>query len=338
MGGNGELHSRQGSGATGEAPPKSQVGYSVVIPLFNDEKSLPGVHERVSTVFRSLGKPYEIIYVDDGSHDGTFEALRAVHHADPTHVKAIRLMRNFGQHPAVTAGFDHVAGQVVITLDSDLQNPPEEIPRLLAKLDEGYDVVTGWRQNRQDSLSRRLPSFFINWIISSSTGVRLHDYGCMLRVYRREVVELLNRCGETTRFITALTSWLGVSIAEVPIRHEARQEGRSRYGFGRLLRMTLDVVTGYSIAPIQTISVMGIIMASVGIVAGLFLLAWRVIFGVNVTGLATFVALLLVLFGVQLAALGIIGEYIGRIYLEVRQRPYYLVRTVIDTSPTEGNE
>lgn len=311
-------------------PVSPDIVYSVVIPLYNDESTLPVLHQRVSAVMQDLSQPYEIVYVDDGSQDNTFDVLSKIHHQDRPHVRAIRLMRNFGQHPAVTAGFDHVAGEVIITLDSDLQNPPEEIPKLLAKLDEGYDVVTGWRQIRHDPWRRKLPSHLINWIIASTTGVKLHDYGCMLRVYRRHVVQLLNQCGESRRFITALTSWLGVNIAEVPVRHEPASLRGSRYNYRRLIRMTLDLVTGYSLVPIQLVTALGLAMASIGIAAGLFLLGWRIVFGVNPTGLSSFVALLLVLFGIQLAGMGIIGEYIGRVYIEVQGRPYYLIRTVLD--------
>jgi undecaprenyl-phosphate 4-deoxy-4-formamido-L-arabinose transferase len=297
--------------------------------------TLPVLHQRVSTVMQDLGQPYEIVYVDDGSQDGTFDVLLEIHHQDPTHVRAIRLMRNFGQHPAVTAGFDHVAGEIVITLDSDLQNPPEEIPKLLARLEEGNDVVTGWRQVRHDSWMRKLPSRFINWVIASTTGVKLHDYGCMLRVYRRHVVQLLNQCGESRRFITALTSWLGVNIAEVPVRHEAAGLRSSRYNYRRLIRMTIDLVTSYSLLPVHLVTALGLAMASIGIAAGLFLLGWRIVFGVNSSGLSSFVALLLVLFGIQLAGMGVIGEYIGRIYTEVQGRPYYLIRTVVDRKPID---
>ena len=309
---------------------RPNIFYSVVIPLYNDASTLPLLHERVSAVMQSLGQPYEIVYVDDGSADDTFNIMSETHERDPFHVRCIRLMRNFGQHPAVTAGFDHAAGEIIITLDSDLQNPPEEIPKLLDKLDEGYDVVTGWRQVRHDPWMRKLPSRFINWVIASTTGVKLHDYGCMLRVYRRHVVQLLNQCGESRRFITALTSWLGVSIAEVPVRHEAASLRGSRYNYRRLIRMTLDLVTGYSLVPIHLVTALGLVMASVGIAAGLFLLGWRIVFGVNPTGLSSFVALLLVLFGIQLAGMGVIGEYIGRIYTEVQGRPYYLIRTLLD--------
>ena len=304
--------------------------YSVVIPLFNDAQILPALHQRVSAMMRELQEPYEIVYVDDGSRDNTFAALSQIHQTDPGHVKAVGLMRNFGQHPAVTAGFEQTGGKIIITLDSDLQNPPEEIPKLLDRLAEGYDVVVGWRQIRQDSLLRTLPSKFVNWLISRSTGVKLHDYGSMLRVYRREVVQLLNQTQESAKFITALTSWLGVKIAEVPVRHDTAVDGQSRYSIRRLFRMTIDLITSYSLVPIQIVTAVGLLMAIIGISSGLFLLAWRIFFNVNVTGLSSFIALLLVLFGIQLAGLGIIGEYIGRIYIEVRNRPYYLIRTILD--------
>jgi len=309
------------------------VAYSVVVALFNDAANIPAIHREISSVMEGLGRAYEIVFIDDGSVDGTAGVLAEIHRHDPVHVKAVQLMRNFGQHPAVTAGFDHAEGDIVITIDSDLQNPPDEIPKLLHKLDEGYDVVTGWRQMRGDSWTRMLPSRLINWIISSLTGVQLHDYGCMLRVYRRRVVELLNQCGENRRFITALTSWLGVRIAEVPVRHVQAPLRGSRYNYRRLLRMTIDLITGYTIKPIQILTIMGLAMACIGVAAGLFLLGWRIYFQVNPSGLSSFISLLLVLFGVQLAGLGIIGEYIGRIYMELQGRPYYIIRAMIDRKP-----
>lgn len=309
--------------------------YSVVIPLFNDAQILPELHRRVTMVFESLGESYEFVYVDDGSRDDTFSTLNTIYQSDSSHVKAIRLLRNFGQHPAVTAGFEQTSGEIVITLDSDLQNPPEEIPKLLNKLAEGYDVVVGLRQIRHDSLFRTLPSKFINWLISRSTGVTLYDYGSMMRVYRREVVQLLNQTHESAKFITALTSWLGANIIEVPVRHEPAADGQSRYNLRKLFRMTIDLATSYSLVPIQLVTAVGLIMAAIGIGTGLFLLAWRIIFTTNPTGLTSFIALLLVLFGIQLAGLGIVGEYIGRVYIEVRGRPYYLVRTMLpkNTNP-----
>lgn len=334
MAASGTIHDNLPAGSHGDS--SAPVHCSVVVALFNDAATLRDIHARISAVMREMGEPYEIIFVDDGSRDNTAEVLEEVHGSDPEHVKAISLMRNFGQHPAVTAGFEHAAGEVVVTIDSDLQNPPDEIPRLVAKLDEGYDVVTGWRQMRRDVWTRTLPSRLINWIISTLTGVKLHDYGCMLRAYRRSVIELLNQCGESRRFITALTSWLGVKIAEVPVTHVAEPLRESRYNYARLLRMSIDLVTGYSLVPIQVLTFTGIVMAIIGIAAGLFLLGWRIVFQVNPSGLSSFISLLLVLFGVQLAGLGVIGEYIGRIYTELQGRPYYIVRRILDRDRTGG--
>jgi undecaprenyl-phosphate 4-deoxy-4-formamido-L-arabinose transferase len=325
----------------GEQTPLHQppsLVYSVVISLFNDAEILSELHQRVSDVMQSLNEPYEIIYVDDGSRDNTFAILSGIYQADPTHVKGVRLLRNFGQHPAVTAGFEQASGQIVITLDSDLQNPPEELPRLLEKLAEGYDVVVGWRQVRRDSISRTLPSKFVNWFISRTTGVELHDYGSMFRVYRRKVVQLLNQTRESAKFITALTSWLGFSIVEIPVRHETAADEQSRYSIKRLFHMTVDLATGYSLLPIQVVTAVGLLMAIIGVSTGLFLLVWRIVFNSNPTGLSSFVALLLVLFGIQLAGLGIVGEYIGRIYTEVRGRPYYLVQTLLDRKSEPAND
>lgn len=326
---------RNGQSLPLQRPPT--LTYSVVIPLYNDAEILPRLHQRVATVMNALQESYEIIYVDDSPRPDTFAVLNEIYQADPLHVKGVRLLRNFGQHPAVTAGFDQVSGQIIITLDSDLQNPPEELPKLLDKLAEGYDVVVGWRQIRQDSSLRTIPSKFVNWLISSTTGVKLHDYGSMMRVYRREVVQLLNQTQESAKFITALTSWLGVHIVEVPVRHEAAADGQSRYNLRRLLRMTIDVATSYSLVPIQIVTTVGLLMAAVGISAGLFLLVWRILFNTNITGLNSFIALLLLLFGIQLAGLGIVGEYIGRIYIEVRGRPYYLIRKILERKEPISN-
>ncbi len=301
--------------------------YSVVIPAFNEEGCLEQLNLRLTEVMESLGEEFEILYVNDGSRDRTPEILDELSERDPR-VRVIHFTRNFGQHPAVYAGFDQLRGQVVVTLDADLQNPPEEIPKLLAKLEEGYEVVAGVRKVRHDSVFRTLPSKFVNWMVGRLTGVPLRDYGCLLRVYRREVIDMLLRCEEQTKYFTALISWLGVKIAEVDVEHAERAAGSSKYNFLKLIRMNFDLLTGYSIFPIQVISLGGIVVSIIGLGLSLFfiLLAlvyadaqlWWILLGFS-TGFF--------FFGLQVMALGLIGEYIGRILIEVKERPYYLIRS-----------
>lgn len=303
--------------------------YSIIIPIFNEERNLNELYSRLSKVMKNLKQTHEFIFIDDGSSDNSYQILKKFHQQEKR-VKVIKLSRNFGQHPAVMAGFEKAKGEIIITIDGDLQNPPEEIPKLIKKLNRGIDVVTGWRETRNDPLIRRIGSKVINWIIWKLTKVKLKDYGCMLRVYRRKVIELLKRCPEQTKFITALVSWLGVSITEVKIRQNPRKRGISKYNYLKLAAMNFDLITGYSIFPIQIISFLGIGLSIIGFFSGLFLLAWRFIFGAGITGLVSFIALLLILFGLQLIALGIIGEYIGRIYIEAKRRPYYIIEKEIE--------
>jgi len=308
----------------------SEVRYSVVIPVFNEAANIDELHARLSAVMEELDGTCEIIFVDDGSRDGSFDALKKIHNAD-NRVRVLRLTRNFGQHPAVTAGFDASHGDIIITLDADLQNPPEEIPKLVAKLAQGWDVATGVRQARKDSILRRAPSKLVNWVIGKLTGVPLEDYGCMLRAYKRRVIELLSECPEATRFITALVSWLGVSIVEVPVEHAVRKHGRSKYGFGKLVRMNFDLLTGFSLFPIQVIGMAGAALCVLGVLA-LVVLA-TLDFAVGLSGLwAWWIAAAMgTLAGVQLVAIGILGEYVGRISVETKARPYYVIRERLDS-------
>ena len=215
---------------------------SVVIPVYNEAENLADLHRELTASLASVGQSYEIVVVDDGSTDSSFERLRAIEAADPR-VRVLRLRRNFGQTAAFSAGFDHARGEIVVTSDGDLQNDPADIPRLLAKLDEGYDMVCGWRQQRRDPVSKKIPSWFANRIISAATGVRLHDYGCSLKAMRSEVVKGLRLYGEMHRFIPAVASWMGVTLAEVPVNHRPRTRGRSKYGLGRTVRVLLDLFT-----------------------------------------------------------------------------------------------
>ncbi len=235
---------------------------SVVIPLYNEEESVPHLHQALTDALTNYGAPYEIVIVDDGSHDRSFELLNEIAQRDP-HLTVIQLRRNFGQTAAFSAGFDYARGDVIITMDADLQNDPNDIPLLMAKIDEGYDIVSGWRKDRQDRfLDRRLPSMIANRMISDVTDVRLHDYGCSLKAYRADVLQHVHLYGELHRFIPALASQVGGTVTEVPVNHYARQYGASKYGIGRTVRVALDLITvwflgGYATRPIHVFGTLG---------------------------------------------------------------------------------
>jgi len=313
----------------GAVPEDAMPSLSVVIPVYNEERNLDALYARLRPVLNRTGRPYEVIFVDDGSVDRSLEVLRRLHDAHRA-VQVIALNRNYGQHAAVFAGLDHARGDVIVTLDADLQNPPEEIPRLLAQVEAGHDVVGGWRQSRRDPSIRRLLSWCVNRLTSFTVGVRMRDYGCMLRAYRREVVDTLRGCREISSFIPALANSFARSPVEVPVRHDNRANGRSRYGPFRLIRLAMDLMTGFSLLPIQVVSLAGIGIALLGVGFGVFLLVRRLFVGPEVEGVFTLFAILFVFVGIQVLALGLIGEYVGRIYLEVRRRPRYVVRAVYD--------
>jgi undecaprenyl-phosphate 4-deoxy-4-formamido-L-arabinose transferase len=302
---------------------------SVVIPVFNEEDNLVELHARLATTLNRQDYAWEVIYVDDGSRDRSWEILEGLNQRDE-HVRLVRFNRNYGQHMAVFAGFERVRGQVVATLDADLQNPPEDVPMLVAKLEEGYDVVGGWRQFRQDSWLRKLPSRIVNIVTSKVVGVELKDYGCMLRAYRREVVDAMSACQETSSFIPALANTYANKVLEVPVGHAQRHAGQSKYGLLKLFRLHFDLMTGFSVLPIQLVSLMGSVVALVGLAFGLFLFARRIIVGPEVEGVFTLFAILFVFVGLQILGVGLIGEYVGRIYREVRRRPRFVVRETRD--------
>ena len=307
----------------------SSPDISVVIPVYNEEANLEPLYERLGAVMEDLGRPYEVLFIDDGSQDGSLEILCRLQEKHEA-IRLIQLNRNYGQHAAVFAGFDHARGDVVVTLDADLQNPPEEIPRLLDKMAEGHDVVGGWRENRQDHAFRRLLSWIVNKITSRVVGVEMRDYGCMLRAYRREVVEVLRGCSEVSSFIPALANTFAASPTEIPVRHERRTNGRSKYSPFRLIRLNFDLMTGFSLLPIQVVSLSGIGIALLGLGFGGFLMLRRLLIGPEAKGLFTLFAILFVFVGIQILALGLIGEYIGRIYMEVRRRPRYVVQRIFE--------
>ena len=314
---------------TAEARPR----LSIVIPVFNEEENILLLAEEIRRALDPQAVAYEVVAVDDGSTDGTWARLESVRAQDPRWI-LVGLRRNFGQTAAMSAGFDHARGDVIVTLDGDLQNDPADIPRLLA-LAKDHDVVSGWRKVRQDAfLSRRLPSMLANWLISRVTGVRLHDYGCTLKAYRREVVEHLHLYGEMHRFIPAIASWMGISLAEVETRHRPRRFGRSKYGITRTLRVILDLITvkfllSFATKPIQVFGLLGLFAAGVGIAIGGYLTALKLAFGAQIGGRPLlFLGILLILVGVQFLVMGLLGEMLVRVYHESQRKPIYMVKRV----------
>jgi glycosyltransferase involved in cell wall biosynthesis len=313
-----------------EVAPRPRL--SVVVPVYNEEESIPQLYERLTAELSALGVGYEIIAVDDGSRDASFTLLRELAESDPR-LRVVRFRRNFGQTAAFSAGFDRARGQVVVTIDADLQNDPADIGRLLAKMDEGYDVVSGWRERRQDPfINRRLPSMLANRLISWSTGVHLHDYGCSLKAYRSEVVRGIRLYGELHRFIPAIASWQGVEVAELAVNHRARQFGKSKYGISRTIRVVLDLVTvrfllSYGTRPMQIFGLLGLIATMLGVVVGAYLSWIKLAYGAAIADRPLLLlAVLLIVLGVQFVSLGLIGELIVRTYYETQQKPIYVVR------------
>lgn len=313
---------------------------SVVIPLYNEEESIPHLCRTLTEALERFGRPYEIIIVDDGSKDRSFALLAEQAQQDP-HLTVIQLRRNFGQTAAFSAGFNHARGDVVITMDADLQNDPNDIPLLMAKIEEGYDIVSGWRKDRQDRFwDRRLPSMIANRLISNVTDVRLHDYGCSLKAYRRDVLQHVRLYGELHRFIPALASQVGGTVTEVPVNHYARQYGRSKYGISRAVRVALDLITvwflgGYSTRPIHVFGTLGLLSAAGGFLLGLYLTFVKFSLDQNIgTRPMLQLAVLLVVIGVQLITMGLLGEMMTRTYFESQDKPIYVVRKVVTRSET----
>ena len=307
------------------------VFVSVVVPLYNEADNVKDLHRELVASLEALGRPFEILLVDDGSRDGTSEAVLELEAHDPR-VRAIVLRRNFGQTAAFSAGFDHAQGEVVVTSDGDLQNDPADIPALVAKLDEGFDLVCGWRRQRQDTLSKRLPSFFANRLISWATGVRLHDYGCSLKAMRVEVVRGIRLYGEMHRFIPAVASWMGVRVAELPVNHRPRLRGTSKYGLGRTVRVLLDLFTvkfllAYGTRPAHLFGLMGLAFGGLG--AGIlgYLAFIRLFLDTAIGGRPLLLlGALLFLTGVILVNFGLMGELLVRTYHESQGKPIYVVK------------
>jgi len=310
---------------------------SIVIPLYNEAENVEPLYAELSAALDATGKSYEVIVVDDGSRDDSFVRLKAVHGRDGRW-RIIRFRRNFGQTAGFSAGFAAARGAIVITSDADLQNDPRDIPKLLVKMDEGgYDIVSGWRVNRKEPFfSRRLPSMLANRMISSSTGVTLHDYGCSLKAYRSEVVKNIRLYGELHRFIPALASWMGVSVAEAPVNDRARRFGKSKYGISRTFRVLLDLITvrfmlGYVARPLQVFGRIGLASAGLGLLCGLYLTFVKLALGENIGSRPLLLlAVLLVILGVQMISMGLLAEMITRTYYEAQDKPIYMIREQLD--------
>ena len=304
--------------------------FSVVIPIYNEEANLPELMERTLKACRAVSVPFEIILVSDGSHDGSPELIAAAAEANPGEILGIFLNRNYGQHAAVFAGFERASGDVIISLDGDLQNPPEEIGKLYAKMTEGYDVVAGVRVPRCDTVFRRFFSYLTNLITAKVTGVKMHDYGCMLRAYSSRVVKAMLECTERSTFIPVLANSFARHTAEVEVRHAERKAGDSKYDLWKLINLQFDLLTGMTTFPLRLLTVVGILIALIGAGFGAFLLLMRLIHGAEwaVQGVFTLFAVLFVFVGAQFIGMGLLGEYLGRVYKDVRARPRYLVHEV----------
>lgn len=309
---------------------------SIVVPIYNEEENVRALHESVSSALSGSGLDYELILVDDGSTDGSYSLLREIAEADKR-VKVIRFRRNFGQTAAMAAGFDNSTGKVVVPMDGDLQNDPADIPKLLEKIHEGYDVVSGWRRERRDALiSRKLPSRTANFFISRMTGVKLHDYGCTLKAYRREVLEGINLYGEMHRFVPALASQVGARVAELPVQHHHRLHGKSKYGISRTMRVILDLMTvkfllGYSTKPIQLFGKWGIYTLFAAFMSGAVTLYMKIFEHTSMNRNPLLILTAFLLFtGVQFIVLGLLGELNARTYYEAQGKPIYVVKETLN--------
>lgn len=305
---------------------------SIVVPIYNEGENITPLYEELSSALNALNRTYEVIAVDDGSRDDSFARLKAIHERDPRW-QIIRFRRNFGQTAAMSAGFDAARAPIIVTIDADLQNDPRDIAKILAKMEEGYDIVSGWRQNRKEPFfSRRLPSMTANRLISRTTGVRLHDYGCTLKAYSHDVVKNVRLYGEQHRFIPALASEVGVSVAEVPVNDRARRFGKSKYGFSRTFRVMLDLLTvnfllSYSRKPLQVFGGIGLVLGGFGVLIGLYLAFVRIFLQEDIGNRPLLLlAIFLVILGVQMISIGLVAEMVTRTYHESQRKRIYTVR------------
>lgn len=309
---------------------------SLIIPVYNEAQNLPILYDSIQKTLKSIQCIWEVIFIDDGSRDNSFEVLKSLVETDPEHVRVVAFRRNFGQTAAITAGIDHAHGEIIVLLDADLQNDPADIPMLLAKLDEGYDLVSGWRKDRKDNrLTRTLPSNVANGIISWVTGVHLHDYGCTLKAYRREALEGFRLYGEMHRFIPVFAHSVGAQITEIPVHHHERKFGQANYGLDRTLKVILDLFTvkfllNYSHKPMRLFGGVGMLLISGGGTMLLYLFIRRMLQEIAVLGSPIFqLGAMLLILGAQAILMGLIAELLARTYHESQSKPTYTIRTVL---------
>jgi undecaprenyl-phosphate 4-deoxy-4-formamido-L-arabinose transferase len=312
---------------------------SIVIPVHNEQENLEELYTRLTNTLDHLNKPYEIILTNDGSTDKTSDMLHQLHARRPQQIRVIEFNGNFGQHMAIMAGFERVRGQIIITMDADLQNPPEEIGKLVAAMEAGHDVVNTYRQNRQDSWWRLRVSKWHNklreWMMPK---LKMQDEGCMLRAYHRRIVDLMASTEESTTFIPALALTYASNPTEVGVAHAERSAGTSSYNLYKLIRYNFDLVTGFSVFPLQIFTMVGVLISMLSFAFVIFLFLRRLMMGPEVEGVFTLFAILFFLIGIVLFGLGMVGEYIGRIYQEVRKRPRFVVRQILEAPPIERED
>ncbi len=308
------------------------MSLSIVIPVYNERDNLDELLIRCLEVGHALGRPWELVLVDDGSRDSSSERLVEAAADHPRHVKAVILNRNYGQHNAIFCGFSHARGDIIVTLDADLQNPPEEIPRLVAAIEDGHDVVGTVRINRQDSIFRRMASWTINQLVKKTTGVMMHDYGCMLRAYRRPIVEAMLACRERSTFIPVLANSFAKRTTEIDVDHAERSAGVSKYSVMRLINLQFDLLTCMTTFPLRLLTWVGVGISILSVAFGGTLLALRFILGPEwaVGGVFTLFAVLFFFVGIQFVAMGLLGEYLARVHNDVRGRPRYFIDSIHD--------
>jgi undecaprenyl-phosphate 4-deoxy-4-formamido-L-arabinose transferase len=303
---------------------------SIVIPVYNEERVLPALFARLYTALDALGETYEVIFINDGSRDRSAAILREQYAKRPDVTRVVMFNGNYGQHMAIMAGFEYVRGERAVTLDADLQNPPEEIGKLLAKMDEGHDYVGSIRAQRHDSAFRRVASRAMNALREKITRIHMTDQGCMLRAYSRKIVDTLNTCRESNTFIPALAYTFAESPVEVEVAHEERGAGESKYSLYSLVRLNFDLVTGFSALPLRMFSLSGIAISVLSLLFVIFLAVRRLIIGPEAEGLFTLFGIAFFLIGITLFGIGLLGEYVARIYEQVRERPRYLIREILE--------